>query len=238
MRMEKTVFPRSMQRRAVRSVILALTMAVAASYSAAESTTGTGPSTAAESAAAAGPIDIIDDIVRGSLRVTKPPRTPQLTRKTVEDLARSQARRFAAAIEAGRIQTELENHANVILREISCDLAWPVLLPDEKSAVYFSMVESGPDRLVRTYGDLVTGSTADSIKDAAYRQLSNVFGARVRNVVDLVQYGDDVREKATELFGTDEEFAAELRQQAQINGAAYTRAFVYYARVCLKPPGA
>lgn len=229
------VSPRSTRRRAVRSAILALIMTVATSYSAADGATGTtDPSEIADSAAR--PVDIIDDIVRGVRGV---PRTPQLPRTTAKELARIHAQRAAAVakvIEVGEMQKQLENHADAILREIGCDLAWPLLLPAEESDVESVTSGLGSDKWVYAYGDKIKETTAGAIRAAAFRELSGAFGGRFRNAMDWAQYGNDVREKATDLFGTDEQFAADLQQLVQINGAWYTRAFVYYARTCLKPP--
>lgn len=170
------------------------------------------------------------------------PRTPLAAQKTAlatirrgDDLpARAQQAAADTRITgAAAIRVRLRKHAEVVLHEIGCDLAWTVLSPDERAAVSGSL---GAAKLVRTYGDHVAGSTAEAITNAARRELADLLPARVGNTIELVQYGWDVRDKATELFGTDEAAIAELREPIQIDGGTYTRALVYYARACLRLP--
>jgi hypothetical protein len=137
------------------------------------------------------------------------------------------------AAEATKIPDWLRLHADAILREVGCDLAWNALSPDERDAEQ-KLTTSG--ELLQTYGQRVETSAASAIEDAGRREFLSVFGARVVNAVDWVKYGKDVQGKATKLFGTNETATAELQQPIYINGATYTRALVYYARACLKPP--
>lgn len=240
--------PRPMRGR--RAAILALTVTMAAGCSAAEgavTTAGSGNAAVLASAVAL-PIEIIDDIARGSFRVLNTPRTPPAARDAARALisrgddlpasVRARAIRAAAdtritAANATAIRERLREHADVILHEIACDLVWTALSPDEEDAVQ-ALTTQG--RLVPSYGQRVATSTAAAIGAAGRFDIVARFGAGVRDAVNWVEYGTDVRDKATDLFGPDETVIAELRQRLPINGATYTRALVYHAHTCLRPP--
>lgn len=249
--------PRSMRGRwAARSAILVLTVTLVAGYPAAQGTAGSS-NAAALVPAVAQPIGIIDDIARGSYRVLNTPRTPLAAQKAAratirqgDELPASVRTRASAAAdtritaaearitaaEATQIRARLHEHADAILHEISCDFVWTLLSPEEKDAeqALTTPGRSGAGQLVRTYSQSVSTATADAIGAAGRRAFFSRFGARYTNAVDWVEYGKDVHDKATELF--DERTIADLQELIQIDGATHTRALVYYARACLKPP--
>jgi hypothetical protein len=141
----------------------------------------------------------------------------------------------AGATNDGRLQAKLRDAATEILRDAACGSAFNLMTPQEKDAAD----ESGESRL---FDDAFVDPTSGAIEEFGQRVVARAFGPAALAVVEWEQYSTGIAEKIDRFQGTlDGQNTIEL-PSTQITpppGAApvMTKAFAYYARECLRPPG-
>lgn len=141
----------------------------------------------------------------------------------------------AAATNDVRLKAKLRDAATEILRDAACGSAFNLMTPGENDAAD----ESGESKV---FDDALVDPTSGAVKEFGQRVLARAFGPGALAVVEWEQYSAGIAEKVDRFQATlDGQNTIEL-PNTQITpppGAAryMTKAFAYYARECLRPPG-
>jgi hypothetical protein len=127
----------------------------------------------------------------------------------------------------------LTQHAKSILRDVACGLAWKFMNPAEQQVVVDKLYGQG---YTNTFVDEIKGLASMTLQEAvnAIASAGTTAFLKIYNtaaVVDWGSYAYGLYEKGKSLVGDGEQTIT------YPNGAASSRAMVYYARICLKPPG-
>jgi hypothetical protein len=125
-----------------------------------------------------------------------------------------------------RIRERISEDGREILQDAACDAAFNMMAPDEKK-----------DTKASGWTDVVEDTGVDPVAGAAdqyaQRQVAALFGPGAVALVRWEQYGTGIEEKYDRLTG---DFEGTVVNPDPNGRTVITRAFVYYARACLKPP--
>jgi hypothetical protein len=139
----------------------------------------------------------------------------------------------AATTRYSDVRADLTKSGTEILKDAACDAAFGLMTPGEQGAVD----DSGQHRDVP---DVIGAATRDAVVNYGERFVAGLLPGR--NVLVLVQWGqwgDGILGKVQAVrdgLGGSIELPSQVPNQAAT--APYvTRAFVYYVRTCLAPPG-
>lgn len=113
-----------------------------------------------------------------------------------------------------------------ILHDAACGLAWDLMKPEEQAAANDSGYVASSD-LIPQLANLSIEALIDAIAGFLQNRYLKLFSDA--DQVDWAFYGHNVYGNATELTGDGANLLA-------LPEATVTRAMVYYARLCLKPP--
>jgi hypothetical protein len=139
----------------------------------------------------------------------------------------------AATTRYSDVRAYLTESGTEILKDAACDAAFTLMTPGEQGTVD----DSGQHRDVP---DVIGGATRDAVVSFGERFVAGLLpGKNVLVLVKWRQWGDGILGKVQAVrdgLGGSIELPSQIPNQAAT--ARYvTRAFVYYARTCLAPPG-
>ncbi|MEU4607348.1 hypothetical protein AB0F43_30555 [Kribbella sp. NPDC023972] len=129
-------------------------------------------------------------------------------------------------------QVLVRNNASDILQDAGCELAWSYMTDEEQTQTN-AAVKQGT--VLPTYGAYLTdflGKSGKALADAVASAGRSAYLKTYNDpeIVDWINYGTGLAEKAEEL----------TNDKATIltgpDGATYTRALFYFARICLRLP--
>jgi hypothetical protein len=127
----------------------------------------------------------------------------------------------------------LTGHGGLILKDVVCNLAWELMQPDEQRVIVGELYDKGFTRgFVSLIKDLASKTRDEAIQAImAEAEASFVKLFVSASVVDWVFYATGLYDKGTEVTADGNEMII------YPNGAVSTRAMLYYAKLCLSPPG-
>ena len=126
-----------------------------------------------------------------------------------------------------QLMAQLRKDGTDILQDAACDGAFSLMTPGEKD----DTKQSGWTDYVQDVG--VT-PVADAVNNYGQARIAGIFGPGAVRAVKWFQYGTGIEEKYGELSSGFSGPPVSLDPAAN---QLVTRAFVHYARMCLRPPG-
>lgn len=125
----------------------------------------------------------------------------------------------------------LVEHGNDLLKDITCDVAWGMMKPDEQTTVTEQVTTNGYARSVPQevpgLESMTRAAAISAIESAAQANFLKLF-ARA-DVVDWYLYATGLFDKAAEVTGDGS-------MVITAPDGSLTHALVYYAKLCLVPP--
>ena len=119
---------------------------------------------------------------------------------------------------------QLEDAARNILPDVTCDVAWAYMTPQEHDDAY-----AHNER--RAFPQVVENASIDAIRKYVIETVLAHAAPPIGAAFKLEQYVSGLADKARELAPANLQTLVTLP-----GGAQYTRAAYYYARLCLRPP--
>jgi hypothetical protein len=133
------------------------------------------------------------------------------------------AARIASQTARLNITDDLSRMSHRVLEDVLCDAAAALMLPAEQDG----LEQAGHQRVVPD----VVDAAGQSIVNHVFQQLAGFLGGPVaRNAVAWQQYADGILEKRNQ-------YVAGMQGLIQSPNWNVTRAYYYYARLCLAIPG-
>jgi hypothetical protein len=147
-----------------------------------------------------------------------------------------------AAVQAAdrpTVADRLAAHGKTILTEAACDLAWKQLELNEKTTANQFVTQQGYTLVfdeMPNFWRLGLDDAVRAINNAAWNDLRGilnrlVYPQLVLQAVAWVKYGNGIYDKASSFVQDGSVHIPYL------NNTYVTRAYIYYVRTCLKPPG-
>lgn len=128
-------------------------------------------------------------------------------------------------------QDQLVKHGEDLLKDITCDVAWGMMMPQEQTTVNNEVTNNGYVRVVPQeipgLEDMTREAAIGAIQSVAKANFLKLFASA--DAVNWYTYGSSLYDKAQEVTSDGSTVISSP------NGSL-SRALVYYAKICLAPP--